>query len=451
MSETIDKWAKIYPRSVDGKFTKIRWIVNIAILGAYFILPWIRLNGSQALLFDIPARKFYIFNLTIWPQDFPYLAVILIFLAISLFFFTALAGRLWCGYGCPQTLFTDIFITIERLVEGDRTERINLDKSPWNFKKSLKKILKHSLWLVFSFASSFTFVSYFISTDTLIERLAAGNLTHANLFWLSFFVVLPYGFCGFLREWVCLVPCPYGRFQSALCDQNTLIIGYDTKRGEPRGHIDKKAHAPLGDCIDCSLCVQVCPTGIDIRNGLQYECIACARCIDACNSVMRKVERPEGLIRYGSLNSFAGKATQILRARLAIYAVILISILTGLTYGIATRVPLDIDVLRSRNFLYTKTPDGRIINVYTVKILNMDNIDHRYFIKTEGIHANILTGDNPVSVKKGEVYQTTLSLIVQDKIPNKKVTHFTFIVEDIDNKAMSAKRESTFLLPVSNL
>lgn len=449
MTKAVEKRKKIYSKSVTGKWRSLRNVVNSVLLGIYFILPWIKLNGRQALLFDIPARKFYIFNLVIWPQEVFYLTFVTLFLAICLFFITALAGRVWCGYACPQTVFTDIFMSIESLIEGDRNSRIKLDNSSWGATKTFKKGLTLTVWIAFSFAVSFTFVSYFSPPEVLIERMATGNLTAANSFWLVFLTGTTYAFCAFLRELICMVPCPYGRFQSALMDKDTLIIGYDTRRGEPRGRLksDKRAPDALGDCVDCSLCVQVCPTGIDIRNGLQCECIGCAQCIDACDTVMGRVGRPEGLIRYGSLDSFAGGGIRILRPRVAVYAAIIALLISSFTYKLSTRMPLDIDVLRNRSSLFDKTTDGRVINVYTIKAMNMDNQDHQYILKVEGIPAQLVVGNNPISVKGGEIYQTSLYLIAGDRTLSKRVNHLTFVIEDKDNPKVSARRESTFLIP----
>lgn len=447
-SETIDRQEKIYPKRVKGRFRTIKWILTSVFLGIYFIVPWIKLDGRQAVLFDIPDRKFYIFNIVFWPQDVFYLAILMLLLAMGLFFFTAVAGRLWCGYACPQTVFSDLFVASERLIEGDRHERMALDHAPWRIKKVFEKITKHSVWLALSFAVSFTFVAYFVPPQELAWRIGSWNLTATHSFWLLLFTATMYTFCAFFKEWVCLVPCPYGRFQSALCDQDTLIIGYDPKRGEPRGHVKKGAGGAYGDCVDCSLCVQACPTGIDIRNGLQYECIGCADCIDACNSVMKKIAKPQGLIRYGSLNIFSGGSTHILRPRVVLYAFILVLLISGLFYKVATRIPLEIDVVRNRSSLYQRTPDGQILNIYTLKAINMDQRDHLFMIRVEGMQAKLVVGSNPIQVKGGEVYQTTVSLSIDEKAANKKVSRFAFVIEDVDNPKIQAKRESTFLAPV---
>ncbi|HHL39225.1 MAG TPA: cytochrome c oxidase accessory protein CcoG [Deltaproteobacteria bacterium] len=442
------KRVKVYPRSVKGKFRTIRWAVDAVLLGVYFALPWIKIDGRPALLLDIPGRKFYIFNTVFWPQEAIYLAFLLLFLAIALFLFTAVAGRLWCGYACPQTVFTDVFIAIERLIEGDRRERMELDRSGWTARKVAEKALLHSAWLLFSFATAFTFVAYFVPPEVLIDRMASGTLTTANIFWLSFFTLTTYGDCGFFREIMCLVPCPYGRFQSALFDADTLIIGYDRRRGEPRGPVKKGGHpAAQGDCIDCTLCVQVCPTGIDIRKGLQYECIACAQCIDACNAVMRKVGKPGGLIRYGSMRTIAGGRTSLLRPRVVVYAAILLVLFGAMSYKVATRVPLDLDILRDRTSLYRTTRDGRISNLYTIKAINRDTRARDLRIKVTGIKAGIVTGANPIHVEAGEVYQTSLVLIADRDALAGRINRFDFVIEDVEDPDLSARRESTFYLP----
>lgn len=448
MSEAIEKKEKIYPKSVKGRFRTIRSALSCVLLGVYFILPWLKIDGRQALLFDIPERKFYIFNLVFWPQEVYYLALLMIFLVLALFFFTALAGRLWCGYACPQTVFTDIFIRIERLIEGDRRERMAMDKGQWTANKAVRKTLKHGVWLLFSFATAFAFVSYFVPPAFLIERIMTNTLTGANIFWLGFFTLATYGDCAFLRELMCMVPCPYGRFQSALFDSDSLIIGYDAKRGEPREALKKGGERTGGDCVDCRHCVHVCPTGIDIRNGLQYECIACAQCVDACNAVMRKTGRAEGLIRYCSQRSLVdGARARIFRPRIALYTAGLAIFFSILSFKIATRVPLDLEVLRDRASLYTEAGGGKVSNLYTIKAMNMDTRDHRYIIKTSGIEADIVIGNNPILVKSGEVYQAPLSLIVKKDSTDRKVNRFDFIIEDTENPQITAKRGSTFLLP----
>ncbi|MEN9527010.1 MAG: hypothetical protein RLY56_961, partial [Pseudomonadota bacterium] len=292
---------KVYPREVKGRFTALRTTAVWVLLGLFYGLPWLRWDDRQAILFDLPARKFHLLGLTLWPQDFIFLAWLLVIAALSLFFFTAVGGRLWCGYACPQTVWTEVFIWMERVTEGDRAKRMKLDAAPWSTNKLLRKAAKQTLWITFSLWTGFTFVGFFTPIDVLADKVLSLSLGSWETFWVLFYGFATYGNAGFLREQVCKYMCPYARFQSAMFDRDTLIITYDTERGEPRGGRRKGSDpraAGLGDCTDCTMCVQVCPTGIDIRNGLQYECIACAACIDACDSVMDKMGYSRGLVRY---------------------------------------------------------------------------------------------------------------------------------------------------------
>ena len=375
------KEPKIYPRQVTGRFARLRLIAVWVLLGLFYLLPWIRIAGKQSVLFDLPARKFYIFGMTFWPQDFVYLALLLITAGLSLFFFTALAGRLWCGFACPQTVWTEVFIRIERWVEGDRQKRMKLDAAPWTVEKILRKSAKQFLWIVFAAWTGFTFVGFF----TPIRELGAGVLSLSlgpwETFWTVFYAFATYGNAGYLREQVCKYMCPYARFQSAMFDKDTLIISYDSERGEPRGGRRKSVdpqEAGLGDCINCTLCVQVCPTGIDIRDGLQYECIACAACIDVCDQVMDKMEYPRGLVRYTTEHSLKHKTGHVIRPRIIVYGLLLLVIISGTLWGMTHRVPLRADLIRDRNALYRELPGDVVENVYTLKITNMDNAPHRY-------------------------------------------------------------------------
>jgi len=380
------KEPKVYPRKVSGQFARLRDMAMYILLGLYYFLPWINVGGHQAVLFDLPARKFYIFGLTFWPQDFIYLATLLISAGLSLFFFTALAGRLWCGYACPQTVWTEAFLLMERWTEGGRQRRIKLDAAPWTGEKILRKSAKHFLWIAFSLWTGFTFVGFFTPIRELGGNVLGFSLGPWETFWGIFYSFATYGNAGFLREQVCKYMCPYARFQSAMFDRNTLLISYDEKRGEPRGHRRRgvdPATSGLGDCIDCTLCVQVCPTGIDIREGLQIECIACAACIDVCNQVMDKMDYPHGLIRYTTENALQGKSTRVLRPRILIYATLLLLIIGGTLWSMTHRVPLRADLIRDRNALYRELPGDIIENVYTIKVTNMDAIAHKYRLETE--------------------------------------------------------------------
>jgi len=364
---------KVYPREISGRFANLRLLVVFVLLGIFYALPWLGWDGHQAVLFDLPARKFYIFGLTFWPQDFFWLTWLLIIAALSLFFFTALAGRLWCGYACPQTVWTEVFLWIERLCEGTRNQRMKLDAGPWSRDKLLRKGAKQSLWVILSLWTGFTFVGFFTPVVELGHEVMNASLSGWELFWIVFYGFATYGNAGFLREQVCKYMCPYARFQTAMFDHDTLIISYDVARGEPRGARKKNAEPKalgLGDCISCQACVQVCPTGIDIRDGLQIECIACAACIDACDGVMDKMQYPRGLIRYTTENMIAGKPRRIVRPRILAYAGLLTALLATFAWGVAHRSALILEVLRDRNALYRESSDGGIENSYTVKLVN---------------------------------------------------------------------------------
>jgi cytochrome c oxidase accessory protein FixG len=388
MSQTTDtgdtlyrKDPKVYPRDVKGKFARLRNAAVFLLLGLYYILPWVSWGGRQSVLFDLPARKFYIFNITFWPQDFIFLALMLVIAALSLFFFTAVAGRLWCGYACPQTVWTEVFLWMERLVEGDRAKRMKLDESPWNGNKILRKTGKQVLWVGFALWTGFTFVGFFTPIRELGYSLVNFQLGGWETFWFLFYSFATYGNAGILREQVCKYMCPYARFQSAMFDKDTLVIAYDEARGEPRGgrrKSDDPAQKGLGDCISCTLCVQVCPTGIDIRDGLQIECIACAACIDICDEVMDKMDYDRGLIRYTTEHRMSGQAGHVLRPRIIVYFFLLLALIIGVVWSVNNRTLLRADLLRDRNALYRELPNDIIENVYTLKLINMDSQAHSY-------------------------------------------------------------------------
>jgi cytochrome c oxidase accessory protein FixG len=375
---------KVYPRDVKGTFASLRKLAVFVLLGLYYFIPWINWGGHQAVLFDLPARKFYIFGLTFWPQDFIFLTLMLIIAGLSLFFVTAVAGRLWCGYACPQTVWTEVFLWMERWVEGDRAKRIKLDASPWNANKIIRKTGKQALWIGFALWTGFTFVGFFTPIRELGEGVITFQLGGWETFWMLFYSFATYGNAGILREQVCKYMCPYARFQSAMFDKDTLVIAYDEQRGEPRGGRSKSedpAEKGLGDCIGCTLCVQVCPTGIDIREGLQIECIACAACIDVCDQVMEKMDYEKGLIKYTTEHKLQSKETHVIRPRIIVYAVLLLVLISGVIYSINNRVLLRADLLRDRNALYRELPNNMIENVYTLKLINMDLKPHRYNVE----------------------------------------------------------------------
>jgi len=378
------KEPKVYPRDVQGRFARLRQLAVLVLLGLYYFLPWFNFNGHQSVLFDLPARKFYIFSLTFWPQDFIFLTLMLIIAGLSLFFVTAVAGRLWCGYACPQTVWTEVFLWIERFVEGDRPKRIKLDASPWNANKILRKTAKQVLWISFALWTGFTFVGFFTPIRELGHSVMSLQTGPWETFWLLFYSFATYGNAGILREQVCKYMCPYARFQSAMFDKDTLVIAYDEARGEPRGgrrKTDNPEEKGLGDCIGCTLCVQVCPTGIDIREGLQIECIACAACIDVCDQVMDKMDYKKGLISYTTEHKLSGAESHVFRPRIFVYLILLLTLIAGVLWSINNRVLLRADLLRDRNALYRELPDNRVENVYTLKLINMDFKAHKYKIE----------------------------------------------------------------------
>ena len=492
---------KVYPRDVSGRFDRLRKAAVFWLLGMYYLFPWLQWDGRQAVLFDLPARKFHVFGLTFWPQDFSLLAVLLVILALLLFFVTALAGRLWCGYACPQTVWTEVFLWMERWTEGDRARRMKLDAGPWTREKVLRKGAKHALWLVFALWTGFTFVGFFTPIVDLAARAWPYGWNGWEVFWVLFYALATWGNAGFLREQVCKYMCPYARFQSAMFDRNTLIIAYDPMRGEPRGPrkrglasvlerarglldvqaaydyvfraskhpsaaqnrlqaagtitfdvgieaapLPKFAPEALGDCIDCTMCVQVCPVGIDIRNGLQYECIACGACIDACDDVMDKMGYPQGLIRYSTQNAIDGKPSRVLRPRMLVYGALLLVLVAGWAWGIAARSPLIVDVLRDRNALYRVVDDG-VDNGYTLKLVNKTQAAQVYTVALAPADTGITLrgGEQTVAAEAGEV----LSIPVELSAPaDTRGRHeVRFVVESADGSVREVA-DSTFFGPI---
>ena len=370
---------KIYPRSVSGVFARWRVVFVFLTQLVFYGLPWLQWNGRQAVLFDLGARKFYLFGLVLWPQDVVYLAVLLVISALALFLFTAVAGRLFCGYACPQTVYTEIFMWIERKVEGDRLARIRLDEGPWTLRKLRLKLAKHTLWILVAWWTGYTFIGYFAPIRGLGLDLLALQLGPWQWFWMLFYGFATWGNAGFMRESVCKYMCPYARFQSVMVDPDTFVVTYDKGRGEPRGGRSRKADykaAGLGDCVDCSLCVQVCPTGIDIRDGQQYMCIGCGACIDACDQVMGKVQYPAGLIRYASQHAVEQgwsprqARARLLRPRVVVYGSVILALAAAFVATLALRNPLRVDVIRDRGILAREVPGGLIENVYRLQLIN---------------------------------------------------------------------------------
>jgi len=442
------KEPKIYPRQVRGRFDRLRDLAMYVLLGIYYFLPWFTWDGRQAVLFDLPERKFYIFALTFWPQDFIYLALLLVIAGLSLFFFTALAGRLWCGFACPQTVWTEAFMLMERWTEGDRAKRMKLDQGPWNAVKLARKASKHALWLVFAAWTGFTFVGYFTPVRSLGGGVTSLNLGPWETFWMVFYSFATYGNAGFMREQVCKYMCPYARFQSAMFDKDTLIISYDAQRGEPRGGRKKGADAAgLGDCINCTLCVQVCPTGIDIRDGLQYECIACAACVDICDQVMDRMGYQRGLVRYTTEHAMAGQGTHILRPRIFVYATLLLVLLGGVLYSISQRVPLRAELIRDRNALYRELPDGRIENVYTLKLINMDTAPHSYDLEVRGNRLVKVETSRPLDLSPEQVGIFSLRLVAPPGA-GAGVVPLDIVFSAADDPAIERAAKARMLMPM---
>ncbi len=524
---------KIYPRDIDGRFQRLRKIAVFWLLGMYYVFPWLTWGDHQAVLFDLPARKFHILGLTFWPQDFFLLSWLLIIAALSLFFFTALAGRLWCGYACPQTVWTEVFLWMEQWAEGDRMKRMKLDAAPMSAAKFGRKFAKQAMWIGFALWTGFTFVGFFTPIRHLAAEVASLALGGWETFWILFYALATYGNAGYLREQVCKYMCPYARFQSAMFDRNTLIIAYDTARGETRGPrrrgvpsvlaraqgpvepgapadrpIPSGASAPgrhskplsqllsdassslndpeaadpkeavpaapspgiagptpsdpeasgdasgrstpghpLGDCINCTLCVQVCPTGIDIRDGLQYECIACGACVDACDEVMEKLDYPRGLIRYATQNAVDHKATRVLRPRVVLYGLLLLGFILGFAWVATHRTPLIVDVLRDRNALYRQRGDGSIENAYTLMLANKDASTRRFRISLESSQALALVGaDDAIEVGAGQVASVPVTVIAAaGKVHGKN--EIVFVTVRADDDAIRTRQKSSFFGP----
>ena len=450
-NELYAKHEKVYPRQVHGLFASLRVAGVLGLLGLYYLLPWFNWDDRQAVLFDLPARKFYIFDLVFWPQDFFYLALLLIIAALALFFFTALAGRLWCGYACPQTVWTEVFLWIERKVEGNRNKQMKLASGTWTAERVIKTGGKHVLWLLFSLFTGYTFVGWFTPIDELSRLLLDFEAGPWETFWVLFYGFATYFNAGWMREQVCIYMCPYARFQSAMFDKDTLIISYDEKRGEPRGSRKKgsdPAQQGLGACVDCSLCVQVCPTGIDIREGLQYQCIGCAACVDVCNEVMDKMGYERGLVSYTTENAIEGKPLNVFRTRILVYAALLVLITSGLLYAISQRIPLELDIIRDRNSLYRTTDEGLVENIYTLKLVNMDEQPHTYRLWISGLSgATLLTRQHEVAVDAGAVLELPVRVRI-DPYELKKVSQeILFHLQALDQSDLAITQSGRFVGP----
>ena len=447
---------EIYAREVKGRYASLRWICVWLTQIVFYGLPWITWNGRQAVLFDLLARKFYIFGIVLWPQDFIYLAALLIISAYLLFLVTAIAGRVWCGFACPQTVYTEVFMWIERKIEGSRSARMRLDRQPASVDKTVRKLAKHAAWLTVSLWTGFTFVAYFTPIRTLALEVATLGLGPWEWFWVLFYSFATYGNAGWMREQVCKYMCPYARFQSSMFDKDTLIVTYDEKRGEPRGARVKNAPAPaakLGDCIDCTMCVQVCPTGIDIREGLQYECIGCAACVDACNTVMDKVGFARGLIRYSTDHamqkglSSADIRRRALRPRVLIYIAVLLAIVTAFAVSLAMRTPLKMDVIRDRGAMGREVEGGMVENVYRLQIMNTSETAHRYRIVVDGLPSIKLDGAGEVTLQGTETRSVPVRVRVDAGQGSKGSNKIHIGLKAEDGSGLEVREEAVFFVP----
>jgi cytochrome c oxidase accessory protein FixG len=446
---------KIYPRAVSGAFARWRLALVLATQLVFYGAPWLEWNGRQAVLFDLGARKFYVFGLVLWPQDFIYLALLLVISALSLFLFTAVAGRLWCGYACPQTVYTEIFLWIERRIEGDRARRMKRDAAPFTLGKLGVKAAKHAVWIALSLWTGFTFVAYFTPARELALEAAGLALGPWETFWILFYGFATYGNAGWMREQVCKYMCPYARFQSAMFDSDTLIITYDAERGEPRGGrsraTDPRAKG-LGDCVDCGICVQVCPTGIDIRRGLQYECIGCAACIDGCNQVMKKMGYAPGLIRYSTENAlknrwrFAATLKRVLRTRVVVYTGVLWAIILGTGVALALRVPLKVDVIRDRGSLSREAEDGAIENVYRLQIMNAGELPRVFHVQVSGLPTLKVAGESFFAVEGAGTRMVPVKVRVSGGEARPGSHRIEFEVGAMGAPPVSVRERSVFLV-----
>jgi cytochrome c oxidase accessory protein FixG len=455
------KQRKLYPRAVSGVFARWRWGLVWLTQLIFYGLPWLSTHGRQLVLFDLTARRFYIGSLVLYPQDFIFLTALLVIAAYSLFLFTAVGGRLWCGYACPQTVYTEIFMWVERRIEGDRAARMRLDASPWTWNKTWRKVAKQAVWVAIGLWTGFTFVGYFTPIRTLAGEVAALSLSPWETFWVLFYGFATYGNAGWMREQVCKYMCPYARFQSAMFDKDTLIISYDGERGEPRGPRGKRADPAklgLGSCVDCGLCVQVCPTGIDIRNGLQYECIGCAACIDACNNVMQRMGYAPGLIRYDTQNGLAQHLTpsqrlrRIFRPRVLVYTSVLVAIIAALFLALTLRHPFRVDVVRDRATLAREVGAGEIENVYRLQVMNATESPQRLRISVEGLPGIRLEGKPEVSLAPAEAQWVVVSARIPPQTAASAgagVHPIRFVIDQVASggQAASVSEKSTFVVP----
>lgn len=452
----IDLYAKserIYVRAYRGFYRNLRNISAWALLLIYFLTPWLSWDDRQAILFDLPARQFHIFSLTFWPQDFGLLSGLLILFAFGLFFVTVFAGRVWCGYTCFQTVWTYFFMWAEEFAEGSRNARVKLDKQPMSVTKFRKKLVKHSLWVLIAAATAITFIGYFTPIKELFGKFSGLAFGPWETWWLIFFTVATYMNAGYMREQVCKYMCPYARFQSVMFDPDTLIVTYDKARGEPRGKGSRQdpSEDALGDCVDCDICVAVCPVGIDIRDGLQYECISCAACIDGCNEVMESIGKPKGLVRYATENVLDGKSYRLLRPRFLGYGLAVLAITTYIVLQLVARIPIEVDLMRDRQSLFRDLGNGVIENTYRLKVSNKSQSPISIRVDLNDIENYQLLGKQELAIAPNATIEEILRIQIHTDELSSSNTDITFAVKSPDDKSISVVQESRFLAPINQV
>ncbi|ARB27582.1 cytochrome c oxidase accessory protein CcoG [Pseudomonas tolaasii] len=440
----------IHTRSFTGLFRTLRVSGAGVLFLAFFGTVWLNWGGRQAVLWDLAESKFHIFGATFWPQDFILLSALLIICAFGLFAMTVFAGRVWCGYTCPQSAFTWLFMWCEKVTEGERNQRIKLHAAPWNLNKLLRRSAKHTLWLGISVLTGLTFVGYFTPIRPLAAELLTWQLGGVSLFWVLFFTAATYLNAGWLREAVCMHMCPYARFQSVMFDKDTLTISYDAARGEHRGPRKREvnpANVGLGDCIDCQLCVQVCPTGIDIRDGLQMECIGCAACIDACDSIMDKMGYARGLVSYTSEHQLQGGKTRLLRPRLIGYSAVLLVMIAALVVALIERPMVSLDVTKDRG-LFRENSLGQIENIYSLKVINKTQQHQDYRVALVDADGFQLQGKTAISLAPGEISDVPVSVVLLADKPASSSQTLRFKVTDVDEPWIFSAADSRFVAPM---
>lgn len=441
----------IHTRSFTGLFRTLRVSGAAFLFLAFFGTVWLNWGGRQAVLWDLAESKFHIFGATFWPQDFILLSALLIICAFGLFAITVFAGRVWCGYTCPQSSFTWLFMWCEKVTEGERNQRIKLQAAPWSLNKLARRSAKHTLWLGISVLTGLTFVGYFTPIRPLAAELLTWQMGGVSLFWVLFFTGATYINAGWLREAVCMHMCPYARFQSVMFDKDTLTISYDAARGERRGPRKREAHPSqvgLGDCIDCQLCVQVCPTGIDIRDGLQMECIGCAACIDACDSIMDKMGYARGLVSYTSEHQLQGGKTHLLRPRLTGYSAVLLVMIAALVVALVQRPMVSLDVTKDRG-MFRENSQGLIENIYSLKVINKTQQRQTYRLELEDADGFQLQGQTEISLAPGEISDVPVSVALLADKPASSSQTLRFKVVDVDEPWIYSAADSRFVAPLN--